>query len=347
MPPCRSGGPPVIASAALIGGTHGNELTGITVVRRLKAGLGPLAAGPAAANLKLIIANPRAVQMCRRYVDRDLNRCFMLSDLTADPAADGEAASRAAADPAAPLNNRLTEYEHQRARLIDGLLGPKASASRNIDLAVDLHTTTSNLGTTLIIREDDRTALRIAALAAADIPEVRILTYTVDEGSGGEVGVGVGSAAEPGDYPFLVESAAHGITVEIGPVAQGVLRASALETTERLVAGIFAGVDALNTRSPEALAPRSVTVYRFIADVDYPRDTSGALLACIHPDFQDRDLEPLKTGQPLFLHFDGQVTSHAGEEGLFPAFVNEAAYYEKGVAFSLTRSCTIRLEKYV
>lgn len=318
----------MIARAALIGGTHGNELTGITVVRRLKAGLGPLAAGPAAANLKLIIANPRAVQMCRRYVDRDLNRCFMLSDLTADPAA--------------PLNNRLADYEHQRARLIDGLLGPKASASRNVDLAVDLHTTTSNLGTTLIIREDDRTALRIAALVAADIPEVRILTYTVDEGSGGEVGVG--STAEPGDYPFLVESAAHGITVEIGPVAQGVLRASALETTERLVAGIFAGVDALNTRSPEALAPRSVTVYRFIADVDYPRDASGALLACIHPDFQDRDLEPLSNGQPLFLHFDGQVTSHAGEEGLFPAFVNEAAYYEKGVAFSLTRSRTMRLE---
>ena len=329
----------------ITGGTHGNELTGITVVRRLKAGLGPLAAGPAAANLKLIIANPRAVQMCRRYVDRDLNRCFMLSDLTADPAADGEAADPAAPDPADPLNNRLADYEHQRARLIDGLLGPKASASRNVDLAVDLHTTTSNLGTTLIIREDDRTALRIAALAAADIPEVRILTYTVDEGSGGEVGVG--STAEPGDYPFLVESAAHGITVEIGPVAQGVLRASALETTERLVAGIFAGVDALNTRSPEALAPRSVTVYRFIADVDYPRDASGALLACIHPDFQDRDLEPLKTGQPLFLHFDGQVTSHVGEEGLFPAFVNEAAYYEKGVAFSLTRSCTMKLEKYV
>lgn len=332
----------MIARAALIGGTHGNELTGITVVRRLKAGLGPLAAGPAAANLKLIIANPRAVQMCRRYVDRDLNRCFMLSDLTADPAADGQASDPAAPDPAAPLNNRLADYEHQRARLIDGLLGPKASASRNVDLAVDLHTTTSNLGTTLIIREDDRTALRIAALAAADIPEVRILTYTVDEGSGGEVGVG--STAEPGDYPFLVESAAHGITVEIGPVAQGVLRASALETTERLVAGIFAGVDALNTRSPEALAPRSVTVYRFIADVDYPRDASGALLACIHPDFQDRDLEPLSNGQPLFLHFDGQVTSHAGEEGLFPAFVNEAAYYEKGVAFSLTRSRTMRLE---
>lgn len=335
----------MIARAALIGGTHGNELTGITVVRRLKAGLGPLAAGPATAALQCLIGSPKAVQSCRRYVDRDLNRCFMLADLTADPAADGEAASRAAADPAAPLNNRLADYEHQRARLIDGLLGPKASASRNVDLAVDLHTTTSNLGTTLIIREDDRTALRIAALAAADIPEVRILTYTVDEGSGGEVGVG--STAKPGDYPFLVESAAHGITVEIGPVAQGVLRASALETTERLVAGIFAGVDALNTRSPEALAPRGVTVYRFIADVDYPRDASGALLACIHPDFQDRDLEPLKTGQPLFLHFDGQVTSHAGEEGLFPAFVNEAAYYEKGVAFSLTRSCTIRLEKYV
>ena len=310
----------MIGRVALVGGTHGNELTGITVVRRAAAGHGPLAAGPSGAELEVMIGNPKAVQLGRRYVDRDLNRCFSHADLAAD----------------------LPDYEQQRARLIDARLGPKASEQRRVDLAIDLHTTTSRRGPTVIVREDDRTALQIAALAVERIPELRVITYLVDHAERGVVG-GPGATAEPGDYPFLVESAAHGIEVEIGPIAQGVIRAETLALTERVVAVIFRAVDTLNAAPRTAPVARTLHVWRFVADVDYPRDSSGAPAGYIHPDLQDRDFQPLQRGTPLFLHLDGTTTVYDREPGLVPLFVNEAAYYEKGVAFALARRHTIEL----
>ena len=310
----------MIGRVALVGGTHGNELTGITVVRRAAAGHGPLAAGPSGAELEVMIGNPKAVQLGRRYVDRDLNRCFSHADLTAD----------------------LPDYEQQRARLIDARLGPKACEQRRVDLAIDLHTTPSRLGTTVIVREDDRTALQIAALAVERIPELRVITYLVDHAERGVVG-GPGATAEPGDYPFLVESAAHGIEVEIGPIAQGVIRAETLALTERVVAVIFRAVDTLNAAPRTAPVARTLHVWRFVADVDYPRDSSGAPAGYIHPDLQDHDFQPLQRGTPVFLKLDGTTTVYDREPGLVPLFVNEAAYYEKGVAFALARRHAIEL----
>lgn len=311
----------MIGRVALIGGTHGNELTGVTAVRRAAAGLGPLAGGPASAEFETLIANPKAVQLCRRYVDRDLNRCFLRADLAAD----------------------LPDYEQQRARSIDAVLGPKSSDRRRVDLAIDLHTTTSGLGPTVIVREDDRLALRIAALTVERVAGLRIMTYLVDAADAGEVG-GPGAAAGPGDYPFLVESAAHGIEVEVGPIAQGVIRAQTLTVTEQIVAAIFDAVDAINAAQDQAAAARTVDVYRFVADVDYPRDAAGAVTGYVHPDLQDRDFFPLERGAATFLQLDGSTTGYDREPGLVPLFINEAAYYEKGVAFALAQHRTIQLD---
>jgi aspartoacylase len=56
----------------------------------------------------------------------------------------------------------------------------------------------------------------------------------------------------------------------------------------------------------------------------------------VHPALQGKDYEPLQNGMPLFLGFDGTETFWQGET-IYPAFINEAAYYEKGIAMSLTR----------
>lgn len=311
----------MIGRVALIGGTHGNELTGVSAVRRAAAGLGPLAGGPASAEFETLIGNPKAVQLCRRYVDRDLNRCFLHADLAAD----------------------LPDYEQQRARSIDTVLGPKSSDHRRVDLAIDLHTTTSGLGPTVIVREDDQLALRLAALTVEQVPGLRIMTYLVDDTSAGEVG-GPGATAGQDDYPFLVESAAHGIEVEIGPIAQGVIRAQTLAATEQIVAAIFDAVDAINAAQGQAAAARTVEVYRFVADVDYPRDAAGAVSGYVHPELQDRDFHPLEQGAATFLHLDGTTSVYDREPGLVPLFINEAAYYEKGVAFALAQRHTIRLD---
>lgn len=56
----------------------------------------------------------------------------------------------------------------------------------------------------------------------------------------------------------------------------------------------------------------------------------------IHPNLQFKDYEPLNPGQPMFLTFEGKTIAYEGKSIVYPVFINEAAYYEKGVAVCLT-----------
>ncbi|KAJ8335955.1 hypothetical protein SKAU_G00392970 [Synaphobranchus kaupii] len=79
-------------------------------------------------------------------------------------------------------------------------------------------------------------------------------------------------------------------------------------------------------------------VYTFVKNIDYPRDPeTHELTAVIHPQLQDRDFCRLCPGDPMFLSFSGETLAYKGEEPLYPVFVNESAYYEKGTALTLTR----------
>ena len=84
--------------------------------------------------------------------------------------------------------------------------------------------------------------------------------------------------------------------------------------------------------------------------VDYPRHADGNLAAMVHPALQNRDFQPLKRGDPIFqthsletIAFGAMPSGAAsaaavdamGEEPTYAFFINEAAYYEKGVAFAL------------
>ncbi len=71
----------------ICGGTHGNELTGVYLAK--KHGW--------------LLANQAAVAASRRYIDKDLNRCFALSN----------------------LNSNDNALESTRAREINALLGKK------------------------------------------------------------------------------------------------------------------------------------------------------------------------------------------------------------------------------
>ena len=71
--------------------------------------------------------------------------------------------------------------------------------------------------------------------------------------------------------------------------------------------------------------------------VDFPRDERERIRGFIHQDLQDRDYLPLEPGAPLFETLDGETLRYDGPPGLCPVFINEAAYYEKKIAFSLTR----------
>ncbi|MEJ1936133.1 succinylglutamate desuccinylase/aspartoacylase family protein, partial [Nostoc sp. NIES-2111] len=67
-----------------------------------------------------------------------------------------------------------------------------------------------------------------------------------------------------------------------------------------------------------------------------PRNENGEIQAMIHPDLQFRDYEPLNPGDPLFLTLDGKAIAYEGTSTVYPIFINEAAYYEKGIAMLFT-----------
>ena len=52
---------------------------------------------------------------------------------------------------------------------------------------------------------------------------------------------------------------------------------------------------------------------------------------------QDRDFCLLHPQDPLFQTFSGETLRYKGSEPLYPFFINECAYYEKGIALSLAR----------
>ncbi|XP_014835578.1 PREDICTED: N-acyl-aromatic-L-amino acid amidohydrolase (carboxylate-forming) B-like [Poecilia mexicana] len=75
-----------------------------------------------------------------------------------------------------------------------------------------------------------------------------------------------------------------------------------------------------------------------VKNVDYPRDgETRNITAAIHPRLQDRDFCLLRPGEPLFQTFSGETVKYQGDEALYAFFINECAYYEKGIALSLAR----------
>lgn len=64
---------------AIFGGTHGNEMSGVTLVNLwMKNSCEIQRKG---VETKPFITNPRAVEKCTRYVDTDLNRAFTTENL--------------------------------------------------------------------------------------------------------------------------------------------------------------------------------------------------------------------------------------------------------------------------
>lgn len=64
---------------AIFGGTHGNEMSGVTLVNLWTQNGAEIQRK--GVEIKPFITNPRAVEKCVRYVDTDLNRAFTQENL--------------------------------------------------------------------------------------------------------------------------------------------------------------------------------------------------------------------------------------------------------------------------
>jgi succinylglutamate desuccinylase len=293
--------PKSIDRVAIIGGTHGNELTGIYLVKKFLQN--PELLHRESLKCTTIIANPDAVTKNQRYIDRDLNRCFSHEDLA---------------------NLELSNYEDIRAKEIMTHIGS------NTDLIIDLHSTTAKMGLTILLSSKDPLNFQLAAYLSTLHPDVKVVC-----------GVQCSQAA-----PMLRSLSPLGCTIEVGAIAQGTIDAKLFQQTEMLVHAALDYLDRLNRHQPLPI-PSSLTIYQTITSVDYPRDAAGELQAMIHPQLQFQDYAPLHPGDPIFMTFTGETIPYQGADIVFPIFINEAAYYEKGIAMSLTQQQQVKIESTI
>ncbi|MBK1986708.1 aspartoacylase [Sphaerospermopsis aphanizomenoides BCCUSP55] len=287
-----------ISRVAVMGGIHGNEVTGVYLIKKFQK-YPHLISRPSFETLPLL-GNPQAIVARRRYIDTDLNRCFTGSDLSAKT----------------PDN-----YEQVRAREIQQILQPQ---NQNfVDAIIDLHTTTANMGLCIILGNMHPLLLRLAANLSAINPLVKVYSHLQPRNSG-----------------FLRSLSELGFAIEVGAVSPGILNAELFQQTEQLVYSILDYFEQYN-RGKDYVINNTLTLYQSIGAVDYPRDEDGEIEAMIHPQLQFQDYEPLHPGDPIFLTFENKEILYQGESIVYPIFINEAAYYEKGIAMYLSQKQVI------
>ncbi len=291
----------------IFGGTHGNERTGVELVRYWSSQ--PQVVERDHLCTLLISSNPRAIALNRRYVDHDLNRSFLAADLKK------------------PGNSDTTRslYEFDRARELAQQLGDSVDLSQSF--LIDLHTTTSAMGPTVIITTDHWQNFWVAAYVQARLPQLRVIT----------------NIQEREASPFVNALSPFGFCVEVGPVAQGCLRHSVLDLCSKITQLSLDALELLQVseeRVPQVGLPQSIETFSYFMPVDYPRDEHGQLLAYVHPEREGNDFLAIENGSLLFLGFDRQEFRLEGlkaGEFVWPIFVGEAAYVEKSVAMVLTK----------
>ncbi|MBD2691783.1 aspartoacylase [Anabaena catenula] len=283
-----------INRVAIVGGSHGNELTGVYLVKKFHQY--PNLINKTSFETLALLGNPKAIAARRRYIDKDLNRCFTVDNFQS---------------PTSSI------YEELRAKEIQQILQPQNQEL--VDVIMDLHTTTANMGLCIILGNMHPFLLQLAANLSLINPLVKVYSHQQPSGSG-----------------FLRSLCPLGFAIEVGAVAQGILDAELFQQTEQLIYAILQYFEECN-QGKIPLINNTLTLYKSIGSVDYPRNEDGEIEAMIHPQLQFKDYEPLHPGDPLFLTFAGKDIFYQGESTVYPVFINEAAYYEKGIAMHLSQ----------
>ncbi len=291
----------MIKKLAITGGTHGNELTGVYLIKKWKKQ--PELIKRSNFETLFLHMNEKAIVQCRRYVDEDLNRAFNAKSLA---------------------DETLDSYESKLAKRLNQLLGPKGSADTEVDFIVDLHTTTANMGLSIVVSHESALTWQAIAYLCEKEPALNVYRWQGDE-----------------EDAFVDSIVAHGFAIEVGAVPQGVLRADLFLQSEALVYHLLDFFEKLNAGIMIDL-PSEIEIYDHKCLVDYPRNSEGDITAMVHHDRQDKDYALIQSGSPLFLSLEGKTISYEGEP-LHALFINEAAYYEKGFAMCLAEKKSIEI----
>ncbi len=292
-----------VKEIALVGGTHGNELTGVHLVKQWNKD--QLSARYPDLSIETLLANEAAISANKRYLNQDLNRCFKREDLNDES-----------------LDNR----EQLLAKKLNRHLGPKGSS--RIDFIIDLHTSTANMKTNIVLIKLDAFHLKLAAFLKSSLPDVVITSET---------------ELMP-DHHFLCSIADKGIVVEIGPVPQGCLQAEIFENTKNAVDKVLQFVAHYNQNALPVLSD-NLEIMSYYSKLHFPVDSDGEQSAMVHPALVHKDFCLLRNGEPVFRDFNGKDIFYEGPETHI-AFVNEAAYYDQKIAMSFCHPVVYSLKTF-
>lgn len=292
----------MIKNIAITGGTHGNEFTGVYLVKKWQKSPELIQRSSFKTITKLM--NRRAIKEVRRYVDQDLNRSFGMHDLA---------------------DETLETYEAKLAKTLNEELGKKGSENPNVDFIVDLHTTTANMGLSIVVSNPSTITWRAIAYLSKMEPALKVYRWQGDI-----------------ENSFVDSMAPHGFAIEVGAVPQGVLRADLFLQTEALIYHLLDYIEKENSGEDLGL-DSTLAIYDHDILVDYPRDEDGDIIAMVHQERQDKDFTLIKQGDPLFLTLENETIEYEGEER-YTIFINEAAYYEKGFAMTLAQKRVVEID---
>lgn len=268
----------------IVGGTHGNEWTGIQIVKHYQQ---ELTKKFPELSLEFIFANPEAHKINQRFKDEDLNRAFQFLH-----------------------EKRENSYEHKRAKELKGQIDQSPC------LVLDLHTTTANMGSTIILSNYHPVNLALCDQIKQKLPNCSII-----------------GAPDP-QTKYLASQSVHGLILEVGPVANGVVSAPILESSLQLIDFILECVrETTDSRSHHG----QLEIFEEVRDVHYPKSENGEINSYIHSDFQGQDLKLVRGKFKAFKSYAGQEIELFADENLYPIFINEAAYYPQQLAFTLCR----------
>ena len=311
-----------VKRVVITGGTHGNESNSVQLAKHFMRH--PDVVHRESFSTNVVLTNTESITRNLRYCEEDLNRCFLLSELA---------------------DESRTTLEATRARELNAVLGPKGSEAA-ADYILDLHNTTSNSGVAIMCSPHDRLSHALAMYLQSKDPSVRLILWN----------------RSAKDYAMLPSVGKHGMTFEVGPCPWGCVVGELYAQSLALIGHALDYLHAHNLASAAGSGTPwldcEIEAFVNTGKRGFPRDADGELAGMIHPQLQGRDFLPLQVGDPIFLSHALEVERFAAdaptlpdtEAGcactVYPFFIGEAAYYERGkdMAFMLARKETLRLK---
>jgi succinylglutamate desuccinylase len=260
---------------AIIGGTHGNETVGIEVMKAFEK------SKPEGClhEFKTFLGNPLAFERGVRFVNSDLNRSF-------------------------GKTGKSIGYEAGRTTVLQKeIIG-------NFDYLLDLHTTTSNMGLTLLLNCNDKISLQSACYLKEKFPSIKlIMSDVLNE-----------------DCYFTNAMVKSGLTIEVGAVANNVVNTRLLLDVYKMVEEV------LCWDFSKEYDFSNIEYYQTHERLYYPKEDGWF----IHPDLEDAAFKPINKGDPLFLNINGETVNYDKDQVVYPFFINEAAYQKDRIAMEFS-----------